>query len=77
MIINVDEVFPDSLDGPRYERHIGQIGPTPSESETTQNDSEDGASIVIDGLSNPSSSPKLTPSPGLTQKWIIKKLSRL
>ena len=64
MIINVDEVFPDSLDGPRYERHIGQIGPTPSESETTQNDSEGGASVVIDGLSNPSSSPKLTPSPG-------------
>ena len=56
MIVNVDEVFPDSLDGPRYERSIGQT----SESETTHLDSEDGASIA--GISNPSSSPKVNHS---------------
>ena len=53
MIVNVDEVFPDSLDGPRYERHLGA---TPSESEVTHNDSEDGTGSI------PSSSPKLNHS---------------
>jgi len=52
MIENVDEVFPDALDGPQYERHIDQIAP--NDSEVTQNDSEEG-SVATEGTSTPSS----------------------
>ena len=46
MIENAEEIFPDSLDGPMYERHIDNVAP---------NDSEDNLSSVTDSTSNPSS----------------------
>ena len=52
MIESVDDIFPDSLDGPQYERHIDQIAPNDS---IIQNDSEDAGSVVTDSTSTPSS----------------------
>lgn len=46
MIQNAEDIFPDSLDGTMYERHIDHIAP---------NDSEDNLSSVTDSTSNPSS----------------------
>ena len=49
MIEHSEDLFPDSLEGPQYERHVDQVA----------QDSEDNLSSVADSASNPSS-PHLT-----------------
>ena len=58
MIEYAEEIFPDSLDGTMYERHIDHIAP---------NDSEDNLSSVTDSASNPSSPQLLHQTSSSTQ----------